>query len=173
MQSLDYAIKTRPTVFEHIVITISICTPPPKRLVWCVNWTPNAPYWLLQILKDSMIQMRWVCEIFCSLSYSLPPSLSLSLSPSFSPSFQSLSVNIALASPLLSRFDLVLVLMDAYNEQWDKVVSSFVLQEKQSDSMTTMEGNGDTSSLWDLKKMQAYFCHIKSLRPTMTEQANK
>ena len=122
-----------------------------------------------------------------------PPSLSLFLPPSPppSPSLQSLSVNVALASPLLSRFDLVLVLVDAYNEQWDKMVSSFILQQKQrdtssvamatatvcssrSDQSSSLEGNGpDTSSLWDLKKMQAYFCHVKSLRPSMSEEANK
>ncbi|KAJ3695837.1 hypothetical protein LUZ60_001214 [Juncus effusus] len=42
---------------------------------------------------------------------------------------QPLSVNTTLSGPLLSRFDIVIVLLDTKNPEWDSIVSSHILSE--------------------------------------------
>ncbi|NXU57870.1 MCM9 helicase, partial [Turnix velox] len=77
---------------------------------------------------------------------------------------ESVSVNIALGSPLLSRFDLVLVLLDTKNEEWDRIISSFILQNK---------GCPDKSEkLWSMEKMKTYFRLIKSIQPKLSDESN-
>uniref|UniRef100_A0A671UWS8 DNA helicase MCM9 n=1 Tax=Sparus aurata TaxID=8175 RepID=A0A671UWS8_SPAAU len=75
-----------------------------------------------------------------------------------------LSVNVALASPLLSRFDLVLILMDTRNAEWDRIISSFILEDRGL--------SGDSPSLWSMEKMKAYISVIKGLQPQVSEEAN-
>ncbi|XP_044025413.1 DNA helicase MCM9 isoform X2 [Siniperca chuatsi] len=75
-----------------------------------------------------------------------------------------LSVNVALASPLLSRFDLVLVLLDTRNAEWDRIISSFILEDRGLPA--------ESSSLWSMDKMKAYFSVIKRLQPQVSEEAN-
>lgn len=75
-----------------------------------------------------------------------------------------LSLNVALASPILSRFDLVLVLMDTRNADWDRIISSFILEDRGLPNQP--------SSLWSMEKMKAYFSVIKQLRPLVSEEAN-
>ncbi|XP_051880642.1 DNA helicase MCM9 isoform X2 [Pristis pectinata] len=78
---------------------------------------------------------------------------------------ESITVNTALASPLLSRFDLVLVLLDTKNEEWDKVIASFILENKACPTVSL--------KLWSMEKMKTYFCLIKTLQPKISEEANK
>ncbi|XP_029281765.1 DNA helicase MCM9-like [Cottoperca gobio] len=75
-----------------------------------------------------------------------------------------LSVNAALASPLLSRFDLVLVLLDTRNAEWDRIISSFILEDKGLPA--------ECASLWSMEKIKTYFSLIKRLKPQVSEDAN-
>ncbi|XP_074471548.1 DNA helicase MCM9 isoform X1 [Sebastes fasciatus] len=75
-----------------------------------------------------------------------------------------LSVNVALASPLLSRFDLVLVLLDTRNAEWDHTISSFILEDRGLPA--------ESASLWSMEKMKAYFSVIKRLQPQLSDEAN-
>ncbi|XP_040454217.1 DNA helicase MCM9 isoform X1 [Falco naumanni] len=77
---------------------------------------------------------------------------------------ESVSVNIALGSPLLSRFDMVLVLLDTKNEEWDRIISSFILQNKGCPSKS--------EKLWSMEKMKTYFCLIKSIQPKLSDESN-
>lgn len=64
---------------------------------------------------------------------------------------ETISVNIALASPLLSRFDIVLILLDSSNEDWDEIVSSFILQSKQQ---THAQQEKNAEQLWSLGEIK-------------------
>lgn len=77
----------------------------------------------------------------------------------------SMNVNIAMASPLLSRFDIVLILLDGKSEKWDSVVADYVFTEKEAAIKKEQK-------LWTMEQMQAYFCLIRQLNPVLSPSAN-
>ncbi|GLV31794.1 Minichromosome maintenance 2 [Carabus blaptoides fortunei] len=79
----------------------------------------------------------------------------------------SLSVNIALASPLLSRFDLVLMLRDTLDNEWDEFVCDHILGQQ----MTDYDKN-ENAPPWNIELLQAYYTIIKRLHPVLTSEAN-
>jgi DNA replicative helicase MCM subunit Mcm2 (Cdc46/Mcm family) len=43
-------------------------------------------------------------------------------------STQPATINLAMSSPLLSRFDLILLLLDTPNREWDNLASTYLLE---------------------------------------------
>nr|GMC83524.1 probable DNA helicase MCM9 [Ipomoea batatas] len=83
---------------------------------------------------------------------------------------QPLSVNTTLSGPLLSRFDIVLVLLDTKNPDWDAVVSSHIL-ETQTKSCNSEE---DLHDIWPLPMLRRYIHFVKrNFQPVLTKEAEK
>ncbi|KAL6269737.1 hypothetical protein ACE6H2_026648 [Prunus campanulata] len=80
-----------------------------------------------------------------------------------------LSVNTALSGPLLSRFDIVLVLLDTKNPEWDGVVSSHILSEGEPDKDKQDE---DLANIWPFPMLRRYIHFVKGyFRPVLTKEA--
>lgn len=60
-----------------------------------------------------------------------------------------LTVNVGIASPLLSRFDLVLLLKDRVDKEWDELVADYILEGKGLGPTQTDDG-----SCWNLQTLQ-------------------
>ncbi|MCD7447999.1 DNA helicase mcm9 [Datura stramonium] len=81
-----------------------------------------------------------------------------------------LSVNTTLSGPLLSRFDIVLVLLDT-KTQTDAVVSSHILAEAETKSHNSEE---DLGTIWPLPMLRRYIQFVKRyFRPVLTKEAEK
>jgi len=84
---------------------------------------------------------------------------------------QPLSVNTTLSGPLLSRFDIVLVLLDTKNPEWDKVVSSHILAENDPSRAKNVE---DMTDSWPLSMLRRYIQFVKGyFKPVLTKEAEQ
>lgn len=81
---------------------------------------------------------------------------------------QPITVNIGIASPLLSRFDLVYVLLDTKNAEWDEMVSMYILSGEDPSKMF-----GNTDPLWTFENLKAYFAYCKTINPSMSKDASQ
>ncbi|XP_071931100.1 probable DNA helicase MCM9 isoform X4 [Coffea arabica] len=80
-----------------------------------------------------------------------------------------LSVNTTLSGPLLSRFDIVLVLLDKKNPEWDAVVSSHILAEGEKENDNC---NEDLTSTWPFPMLRRYIHFVKrNVRPVLSKEA--
>jgi DNA helicase MCM9 len=90
-----------------------------------------------------------------------------------------LSANTAIASPLLSRFDLILVLMDTASKDWDTQVSTFLLLQavaggvkSSADQSVDQDSPSLSSEIWSLETLRQYVTCVKAcVHPEMTAEA--
>lgn len=76
------------------------------------------------------------------------------------------SLNIGVASPLLSRFDIVLILRDERNPDWDNRVADHILYNA---APTT---TSDDVPLWSVTRLQTHFMAIRDNNPQLTPTAS-
>ncbi|KAK8818667.1 hypothetical protein WA538_003977 [Blastocystis sp. DL] len=75
---------------------------------------------------------------------------------------QDLSVNTSIASPLLSRFDLILLLLDNSNKKWDSEVVNFVLNSNINMSSDGFKYSARyRSPLWSVDELKGYILFVQ------------
>lgn len=76
------------------------------------------------------------------------------------------AANIGIASPLLSRFDVVFILRDERNADWDSQIADHVLKR------TKNVAEPHSGDLWSVDKLQSHFLAIRDIDAQMTREAN-
>ena len=76
------------------------------------------------------------------------------------------------------RFDLIFILRDTRNEEWDRVVSGFVLENKiPSEELCKVENEDNkpqsaSAALWSFDELHAYISFCKGLVPDLSDDAS-
>lgn len=78
------------------------------------------------------------------------------------------SLNIGIDSPLLSRFDLVYILRDERNPEWDGRIADHLLAAASKQART----NPRNETIWSIEKLRAHFVAARNVNPEMTEEAH-
>ncbi|XP_063692137.1 DNA helicase MCM9-like [Bolinopsis microptera] len=86
---------------------------------------------------------------------------------------QPISANVPIGTPLLSRFDLILVLFDDHTPTWDSLVAGYLLKEQAVIEENNILKNYTADTLWSFTELQQYVSHVKSLTPKLTKPAKE
>lgn len=82
------------------------------------------------------------------------------------------SLNIGIASPLLSRFDLVFILRDERIPEWDAVIAEHLLAQVRTGFKGFFISDSATNDIWNTQKLQAHFTNICNIQPKMSDEAS-
>lgn len=115
----------------------------------------------------SLAKAGMVCKLStrCAILAAANPKNLYAMSEPCGPS----SLNIGIDSPLLSRFDLVYILRDERNEQWDCRIADHLLEL--SSHRTGLKRCDE--KLWSNEKLQSHFVAVRNIHPQMTDEANE
>lgn len=128
---------------------------------------PNAAiHEALEQQSISVAKAGLVCKLNtrCSVLAAVNPKGQYDLS-------QSIEVNTALASPLLSRFDLIIPILDSQDKHWDSKVADCILErELDSLNITTASPN---EIIFSFDHIRAYIAWSKAkFSPKISQDAN-
>lgn len=85
---------------------------------------------------------------------------------------KSLPIELAIAAPLLSRFDVVLTLLDRHDEAWDKALSSFILDGCRLTGAAAVAEASAAAARWPLERLRQYLFYVKNrLHPRLSREA--
>lgn len=79
------------------------------------------------------------------------------------------SLNVGIASPLMSRFDLVYILRDERIPEWDDQIATHLLELAKGVQVRRLT----ETPLWNTEKLQSHFAAVRSIHPRMTDEANQ
>lgn len=77
--------------------------------------------------------------------------------------------NIGITSPLLSRFDIILIIRDEHDPVWDDRVADHLLLDNGGG---TDFGSPTSTNTWNVERLQNHFMAIRNVTPRMTTAAS-
>uniref|UniRef100_A0A182VQY4 DNA helicase MCM9 n=1 Tax=Anopheles minimus TaxID=112268 RepID=A0A182VQY4_9DIPT len=86
------------------------------------------------------------------------------------------AANIGIGGPLLSRFDMVMILRDIRAADWDADIANHLLAlallDEDRECFEGEANRSDQIAHWELEKLQLHFAAIKDIHPRVSHEAN-